>query len=195
MDNQLLIRGTSSSSSTLGKQIGRTFCFDDLDMDNPPNRRSHHQVHVRLVQNNSGIALLPKRLVIFEAGTNRTKVDGYANDQDDGASVVAVDEWLPSTGVPNGEYFYVVCKGPAMLTTSPAANGENVITEDDIMSALTGAASTVSTTSGRVISTVTTGATGPLAGNILGAFGRAMSAKTTANSDADVLVFMSNRWD
>lgn len=193
-DNQLLPRGQSDASSILGRQAGREFCFDDYDYDSMPNRRSHHQVRCRLVKNSSGITLEPKRLVTFKDGTNRTEVDGYATTTAaDGKSVVVVDEWL-TDGVPNGEYFWVAIEGPSLVLTDIAGGANNLIPEDTILVALT-AATSQATTAGRVKPQATTAAPDVLIKEVNGAFARAMSAKTTANTAADILAFLSNRWD
>jgi hypothetical protein len=169
--------------------------FEDIDYTNPPKRRSNRRVLCRLVRNVSGVAIKGKRLVLFKAATGGKNVDGYAAT--DRVYSVPADEFLPSGGAANSDLFWIVLKGPAIVTTSPAANAENVITEGDIMVALTAAASTHSTTAGRVVSATWTGAnsTGAvLANNILNCIGRALSAATTANSDSDLLVDVSIRF-
>lgn len=186
--------GEHDSASRLGGLVGKEWIVDDLDYANPPNRRSEHKRTLRLVKNSSGVALLPKYGVIFKAGTNRTEVDGYSHTTAaDGKSVVLVDEFLPATGVPNGSYFYVVTHGPAMALM-PASQTADV-TEEDVLVALTAAASTVSTTAGRVTPQSLAGATTPLGNQINGAFARALSAKSSSSTNADLLVFMANRWE
>lgn len=191
----LLPRGQSESAG-FANQVGSVKCFEDLDHSLAvPTHRTHHQVECRLVKNSSGIALLPKRLVTFKAGTNRTEVDGYATTTAaDGKSVVVVDEWLPAAGVPANSYFWVVIEGPTEVLTDLAGGANNLIPEDTVLVALT-AATSQATTAGRVAPQDLTGATAPLGNQIQGAFGRAMSAKTTANTNADLLAYVSNRWD
>lgn len=181
--------------ANVGDYAGHTYVVDDRDPDSLQKRRSEHQVHLRLVKNSSGIALLPKRLVVFKSGTNRTEVDGYATTTAaGGAGVAVVDEFLPAAGVPNGEYFFVVTKGPTECLTDLAGGANNLLPEDTILVALT-AATSQATTAGRVAPQDLTGATAVLGNQIQGAFGRAMSAKTTANTNADLLVYVSSRWD
>lgn len=193
LDNQLLRRGQSDDSSILGRQAGRKFYFDDYDYDNLPQRRSHHLVCCRLVKNSSGINLEPGRLVTFKSGTNRTEVDGYADETAEHSAVV-VDEWLPSDGVPDGEYFYVAIHGPSEVLTSLAGGSNTNFSDDTVLVALT-AASSGATSAGRIAPQDLTGATAPLANQVQGAIGRAMSGNTTAQTNRSVLAFLSNRWD
>lgn len=197
MPNSGLIgRGVSDASTVLGKQVGIERCFEDYEYSdaNRLDRRTHHTVTCRLVRNTSGIALLPKRLVKYKAGTNRTEVDGYVTTTaNDGDTCAVVDEWLPSAGVPNNEYFWVVVCGPTLVLTSLAGDAENVISETGVLVGLT-AATSQATTAGRVIAQDLTGATDVLGNQLNGGFARALSAKTTDNTNNDLLVYLSNRW-
>lgn len=185
--------GRGEHSAGLSGFAGIEKSFEDLT-GTPKNYRAGyaHRTRCRLVKNSSGIALLPKRLVSFKAGTNRTEVDGYARtDAQNG--VVPVDEHLDSNGVPNGEYFWVVMDGPALCTMPASQVGD--ISEDGVLVALTAAASTVSTTAGRVAGQSLAGATAVLGGQIQGALGRALSAVSSSSTNADILVYMKSRWD
>jgi hypothetical protein len=194
MQNPLFGRGAYDSASVNSQSAGCEREFEDLDYDDVKRgRRTNHIVRCRWVKNSSGIALLPGYLVVFKAGTNRTEVDGYARLT--AADAVVADEWLPAAGVPNGSYFWVVVHGPTVCITDPAAGANNLLPEDTVLVALTAAASTVSTTAGRIAPQDLTGATAVLGGQIQNALGRAMSAKTTANSNAEILMFFSKRWD
>lgn len=143
-----------------------------------------------IVRNVSGIALLPKRLVSLQKGGTDGRyligrVDGYTTT--DGQEGFPVDEYLPAAGVPNGDLFYVVVAGPATVTTDLAGAGNDVINVGDIVTALT-AVTSQATTAGRVKPQVLTGATSPLALEIMNALGRSLSAVTTANTGADLLI-------
>lgn len=192
--------GRGQTQTNLASYVGREYEFEDLTYSSsPPTERSKHRVTVRVVKNSSGIALLPKRLVTFKSATYDTEVDGYAAA--DATDAVMVDEWVSSSGVANADYFYVVVKGPTLGTTDPAAGALNVINVGDALVALTAAASTHSTTSGRVVPQTLSGHTAANATTqaadakqILNSLARALSAKTTANSNADILIFMSRRW-
>lgn len=194
-NNQLLPRGQSETYG-YANQVGREWCFEDLNYSSKVTvHRTEHKVRCRLVKNSSGFALLPGRLALFKAGTNRTEVAGYATTTAaDGKSVVVVDEWLPAAGVADGDYFWVVVEGPSEVLTDLAGGANNLIPEDTVLVALT-AATSGATTAGRVAPQSLTGATAVLGNQINGAFGRAMSAKTTAETNESLLAFISNRWD
>lgn len=171
---------------------GKEYTFEDNSPSNSfPSRGLGLPVVCRVVRNVSGIAILPRRLVTLSAaGFLGMRCDGYADVTAEGP-VFPVDEYLPAAGVPNNDLFYVVVKGPALVKTSLAGNAENVIAVGDGMVALTGATSGA-TTSGRMNRQDLTGATVPLASQIQNRFGRAMSARTTANTDSDTLVLVGS---
>lgn len=157
--------------------------------------RSGGEVTCILVKNSSGISLLPKMAVTWKSGKRGLEVDGYADFSPDRAIAGLVDEFLPSTGVADKDYFWLVVKGPALALTGLVGDETNVISVDDWLINLTGASSVVSTTSGRVgpailpTAGLTTNITFAQSNNIY-KFARAMSAKTTANTNADLLVFV-----
>ena len=192
-------RGETFGTTTDGEGLewlGREFEFEDNYYDsNKPGKRTQHTVTCRVVQNDSAGALLPGYLVTFQAGSNNSIVDGKTTTT--GANGVVVDEWLPAAGVAQYDLFYVVIRGPSSVYTSLAGDGENVIDEDDILIALTGATSGA-TTSGRVIQQVLTAKTTELDTDLAlqfnGAFARALSAKTTTQTNNTILAYISNRW-
>jgi len=149
---------------------------------------SQKKICARLVRNVSGIALLPGYTVTWRDadGIRNKEVDGYARTT---AAEVAgiVDPFLPSSGVRDDDVFWLIVAGPVLAKTSLAGNAENVISRGDIMYALT-AATSQATTAGRVISYAATTGTTTALSQILNRIGRAMSAKTTDNTNADVLV-------
>ena len=163
-----------------------------VDDENPPTatdstvtRRSGRQVVLRLVKNISGITLAPKRLVTWAAGFRGRRVDGYCTA--DYAECAGVVDDHYTNGIPDDDLGYIVVSGPVLILTSLAANAENVISEGDVLVALT-AATSQATTSGRFVSAGLTSSV-TVAQNVeRGKIGRAMSAKTTANTNADCLV-------
>lgn len=184
-------------SQDLSHKLGEEYLFPDIDMTTSSSgvrsKRSTVFNVVRLVKNSSGIALLPKRVVKFKAGTNGTEVDGYVRTpQDRGAGVV--DEWLPAAGVPDGAYFYILREGTGLGLTSLEAADTTAIAQGDTLVGQT-AATSQATTAGRLTPPVYTAAT---TGNVpasvqtgLAVFGVAQSAKTSGNTNSDVLA----SWD
>lgn len=176
---------------------GQEKVFEDIDYSAGPftrTLRSGRKVRCRCVRNNSGIALLPKRLVTMEAtaGDWGKRVDGYADVNAERA--YPVDEFLVSTGVPVDDLFWIVVEGPAMCSTALEANGDNVIAVGDRLTSQT-AATSGATTAGRVkkqaaLSAATSGVVDFTTIFAEGTqyVGSALSAKTTANTAADILV-------
>ena len=184
---------TSDYGSSVGFE-GRVARFADVIASTSGGvntRRSDNEVKCRLVRNVSGIALLPKRAVKYKSGFRYKRVDGYCNATAEECAGI-VDEHLPAAGVRNGDLFWIVVGGPTLVLTSLAGDAENVITEGNVLYALT-AATSQATTAGRVIAwngtfsaaQTTDGTGGKITMNHIG---RAMSAKTTANTNADLLV-------
>jgi len=164
--------------------------FDDVTPSTTPGvktKRSNRQVLCQLVRNVSGTTLYSKRLVKWKTGYEGKQVDGYTClDHESAAGVV--DEHLPATGVPNYDLFWIAKQGPTLILTSNEGDAQNVWAAGQPFTALTAATSQGSTTAGRpqpfaATSTVTSIMT--IAFNRLG---RAMSAKTTANTSADLLI-------
>jgi hypothetical protein len=172
---------------------GKEYVFEDTAPSNMfTSRGLGFPVHVRVVRNASGGALLPKRLVKLDAaGYYGRRASGYANVTAEGP-VYPVDEFLPAAGVPDKDLFYVVISGPALVKTSLAGNAENFFAVGDRLVALT-AATSGATTAGRVAPASLTGATQVLADAVGNYIGRALSAATTANTNSDVLVLVGQR--
>lgn len=190
---------TPDTANLKGVELeGQVKVFEDINWGDRgiKSYRSARPVVCRLVRNMSGITLLPKRLVQLDPANNYNRVTGYAATL--ASYAVPVDEFLPATGVPNGDLFWVVVAGPATILTPVAGatfdNGN--INKGDIVNAATAAAST---------GTGTTGVAGRITGVSIGAFttaaqfqllrdvaanmvGRALSARTTGETNADLLV-------
>jgi hypothetical protein len=144
-------------------------------------------VKVRIVRNSAAAALLPKRVAQLDAaaGTVGRKATGYTTTS--AAQGYVIDELLPAAGVAVGDLFYVVVEGPTVAKTDLAGADNNVIAAGTFLHALT-AATSGATTAGRVYVAAFTGATAVLAGQVQGVIGRALSARTTANTNADLLI-------
>lgn len=187
------------STADLSHLLGREYQFEDVDYTvsssniGAKKNRSGKMVTCRLVRNDAGFALEPKRLVIFSTAVEEFNavVDGYARTG--AVRSFPVDEFIPSAGVPDGAYFYIVVKGPAMILTPIAGaefNGD--ISIGTRIVALT-AATSGATTAGRGAVMNITGSSQAtdytfLMDNVIGRIGHALSAKTTGNTNADLLV-------
>ena len=194
--------GDTITSTNLGgvTEEGKEYFFVDYDMSTSPpyKTRTDRIVKCRLVRNASGIALLPKRLVRYQktAGNYKKRVDGYcAITAEDWAGVV--DEWLTSAGVPNNDLFYIAISGPTNVLM-PLAEAEftGAVAIGDALVALT-AATSQATTAGRVAEQDFSGSnvTGSaLANQVMNMIGRALTARTTANTNTDMLVDLHYRF-
>lgn len=147
--------------------------------------RSGRMKLCRLVRNGSGIALTPGRAVSWASGYRGTRVGGYCTTTAAECAGI-VDDRLPAAGVASNDLFWIVRKGPALCKTDLAGGANNVIAAGDVVVALT-AATSQATTAGRVYSAATAVTTNNDT-ITLNRIGRAMSAKTTANTNADVLI-------
>jgi hypothetical protein len=84
--------------------------------------KSNRTVECIAVKNTSGSALLPGAVAKFKDSAILSEVDGLAVAATTLMGVV--DEYLPAAGVPNGEVFWLVVRGPSTVTktaTSVAA--------------------------------------------------------------------------
>jgi hypothetical protein len=165
-------------SGTYGDNwVGSVKEFTDVNPITGSVRSNRRKVCIA-VRNSSTVALAPKRVVAFKAGSF-TVVDGYANTAN-GEVVGVVDEYLPASGVAVNDVFWVTVDGPTEVAV--AVSGTDVAVGDRL-TVITAAAST-STTAGRVTpatmsaaSNVTVDYTAPL-----GVIARACSAGATTGS-------------
>lgn len=164
--------------------VGKEWVFEDV---NPNTRavRSNKSVKCRAVRNVSGIALLPRRLSVFQHVSDGEgfEVDGYT------ATVAArgylIDEYLPAAGVAANDICWIVVEGPAEGITDLAT--ADTIAVGDKLVALT-AATSQATTAGRVDLFDATGATLPLANQIMHYIGHALSAITSGQTNSAILI-------
>jgi hypothetical protein len=179
---------STGSTADLTQYEGKEWWFEDVDPVNKTTRTNQF-VKCRVVRNTGTFALRPKRVARFSLAPNAngsfgSQIDGYA-------AVTAercypVDEYLPSGGVGVNDLCWIVTEGPALCLTDLAALGSVIDIGDKVVSQT--AATSGATTAGRVVEQVLTGATSPLAVQIMHYIGHAMTARTTNNTDADILV-------
>jgi hypothetical protein len=187
--------GTIDANNLGGLQMeGAIWEFEDVDYSSASvgakKTRTNRRVKCMVARNVSGINLLPKRLVNLQtSGTDGRfycgRVDGYASVG--GQRAYPIDEFLPTAGVPNNDLFWVVVEGPAMTITDLAGGASNFISVGSFVDALT-AVTSQATTAGRVHPVDFSGTAATF---ILEAFGRvgvALSAVTTGNTNANLLV-------
>lgn len=148
----------------------------------PATIRSGRFKKCLLVRNSSGGALLPKRLVTWEAAFRGRRVDAYADVTAEEVAGV-VDDRLPAAGVADDDLFWLIIGGPALVKTSNAG-ATAVIAEGNVLVSLT--AGTVAD-AGR-LGVANTASTANADSVVINRIGRAMSAATTANTNSDVLV-------
>jgi hypothetical protein len=178
----------SVASTDFENIVGREYKVEDIDPASTTvtglKARSGRHVTLLAVRNVSGFALLPKRTVKFKAGSYGREVDGYVTATAEKRAGV-VDEFLPAAGVANNDVFFIVVEGPTLVLTDLAGGANNLLPADTVLVALT-AASSGATTAGRVAPQDLTGATAVLGNQVENRIGRALSAATTANTNADL---------
>ena len=93
---------------------------------NPTTQKLNSNVTVECVavKNMTGVALAAKTLVQFDEDAIMTIVDAGATTSSHRVGVV--DEYIPSGGVPAGEVFWVVVKGPTTVLKLTHATDEAI---------------------------------------------------------------------
>lgn len=174
---------------------GRLRNFDNTDSATGVNaaqsKHTGRQVVARFVRNVSGITLEAKRIVKYATGHIGKRIDGYGTVNDERCAGVVDDHY--ATGILNNDLGWIIVQGPCLVKTDLASGANNVISQGDVMLALT-AATSQATTAGRmyawagtfnVTSDVTTGRIANVAMNRIG---QALTARTTANTNTDTLI-------
>jgi hypothetical protein len=186
--------GETIDANNLGGENleGMEWVFEDVN-PNTGRQRTESPVRCRVVRNVSGVALLPGLLGNFQdtAGVWGRRINGYAITT--AAEGVPIDEYLPAAGVPNNDLFWVVIEGPAVIRTTTLATAACLIPVGDWVVASTAAASTFSTTAGRVEVQSLAGATAVLADQVLNRIGRAITGRTTAETNTNTLYYVG-KW-
>lgn len=190
---------TVDTSQDLSNFLGFTKVFEDYKWDDrgiKSNRLGGRQVVCRLVKNASGITLYGKRLAQLDPA-NPNQVLGYANTT--GGECYPIDEFLPATGVPSGDLFWIVIKGPAVVLTPMTGAGfaTTSIAAGDALGSLTTAGASTQTgttaTAGRVAgfavaAATTAGQFTDLLNFAINWVGKAISARTSGETNADLLI-------
>jgi len=190
------LKGTDDDGNLInGHWLGQCFKIPANQFPSAPTtnlaRQTGKPLCVVVLRNESGIALLPKRVARLKRSAGfslQEAVDGYADSLAE-KEIVIIDEYLDSSGVADDDIFLGVYNGPVTCVTgNTGASFNGDIAVGDQLVAGT-AATTQGTASGR-ISNVTMTATGASAAfnQAANLVGRAMSARTTGETGADILV-------
>lgn len=147
--------------------------------------RSNRRKVCIAVRNTSGVALLPKRVVRLTSSARgpATVADGYAAVANEALCGV-VDEFLPASGVAANDVFWVTVDGPTEVAV--ALSGSDVAVRDRL--SVGTAASSISTTAGRVTVSPLSASTAGANDNGIGVIGFASSSGTTTGSFVLALV-------
>lgn len=169
--------GVTSTSQGTG-WVGAVKQFPDV---NPSTgvRRTNRVKTCIAVRNTSGVALLPKRVVSFAAGS-LSAVDGYTRDTGLPAGGI-VDEHLPADGVANNDVFWLTIQGPTEVKVGVGLQAA----VDTTLVSLTAAASTASTTAGQAQTAANTFLPVNYIGRALG------PAVTSSNSGSPILAVVN----
>lgn len=192
--------GTTVASADYGgvEYEGTVRTFKDLAPRsgfNPRTPRSGGDVVCRLVRNVSSVKLLPKRAVVWATGYRNKRIAGYAIDNTTPDEVAGItDEHWPSSGIPDGELFWLTVKGPTLWETNSTADENNKFSEGDWLIGGTASGSTANATTagagdhGCMSPANLNQATTPQGKTLLRRVAVALSANTTNQTGRDVLV-------
>lgn len=190
--------GTDSQANLINDDIlGQIWQFPTFNATSRQRGQKNRPGGGRMItavalRNNSGLTLLGKRFALIEltAGYLGVKnINGYAvvNPK---RNIVLIDSWLSSSGVADKDIFWGIIAGPAIVLTPMA--GADQVGDIAVGSPLVNSTGTTSgvTTSGRVaLASIAnaTDATGAF-NQSLAMLGRALSARTTGETNSDLLV-------
>lgn len=194
------LTGTDSDGNLInGHWLGQEFVFPASasaagQLRGQKGRLTGRTIRARLVRNVAGFAVLGKRVVKFvESGgySDFETIDGYCAVKAD-AHLAFSDPNLPSAGCADDDIMWVIIEGPTTVLSPFEAGGfDKAIAAGDPLVGATG-----STTGTSGVGRVSVG--GVLAGGSLAAtdafnharnnLGRALSARTTGETNAEILV-------
>lgn len=189
-ENLPWFRGDTYGAGAITPNTGGANLLGKLYFQEDPYYNTGMYIRLRVCRNDSGIALLPGRAVVFNktAGLGWYSVGGYCTAP--GALTGIVDEKLPPGGVAAGDLFYVVVGGPVLATLPP---GGATVAVGDYLWAATGAASTAGTDSGRLADAqaLLTGLT-VTGEQLLQVFGNAMSSAASTGATTTTTYMLVN---
>lgn len=137
--------------ASIVQALGREWDFQDINLldttfpaNGPKPIRSGHDVTVRLMKNNSGVILPPKRIIYYDRD-NPGLASGLAAVAQLGVYKGIVDEYVPAAGVPVGAYFWMVTEGRSLCVTSAAVSDVSITSGMNIAPATGGFANGTAT--------------------------------------------------
>lgn len=123
--------GAAAVPATIAQALGREWDFQDINLLDTSTiagakpLRSGHDVTCRLMKNNSGVVLPPKRIIYYDRD-NPGLASGLAAIAQLGAPIGVVDEYIPAAGVPVNGIFWMVVKGRSLCVTSAAVSAVSI---------------------------------------------------------------------
>jgi hypothetical protein len=188
-------RGTTHAPANNTLVLGTpvyTADFSTITSNSTATLRSAMVVVGMIVKNSGAAVLYPKHLCIWKTGCTGTEVNGRICTTA-GQAAGFVDEHVVSTGVPVSDNFLLIVNGPCLGVTDLAGGANNLIPAESELYGLTAATSNA-TTSGRVYPldgtfTATQTTDGTAAKVALNRVGRAISAKTTGQTNGDIYLY------
>jgi hypothetical protein len=196
-----LLSGTDPNSSTTlinSDKLGQVYFFPAQNLDTgqtrgPKTRVTGQGITAVLLRNTSGAALYAKRLALLGEGYDSThacyghqQATGFCRVNDQRA--VIVDPWLPSTGVPDNDIFWGILKGRCLVKTTYATMVA-IAAGDPLFAGTINSTSGNSTGGGVAKAELANATDATLALAIpLHIIGWAITAKTTDNTNADILI-------
>lgn len=162
--------------------VGQDYEFPD---DRYGTKRT---VRCRLVKNTSGVTVLPGTLVLLN--TLMTECIGVVNHEYLEGPQAPVDDHLGPNGVPTGDWFYIVTRGPNVGKNQIAEHNDNIIDAGERIRATTvDAATTAAVTVGRIQAVEVTSSVTVAQNELRSVLGRAVTAAATSGvTDTDLLV-------
>jgi hypothetical protein len=199
MELGLTLKGEDADGNLInGDKLGMRYVFPASrltgNIRGSKARFTGRSITAMLVRNESGFAMLGKRVAkLKESGGygDFEAIDGYCAVKAD-AHCVFTDPFLPAAGCADDDIMWVILEGPTTVLTPFEAGGwDKAIVAGDPLVGATG-----STTGTSGVGRVSAG--GVLAGGSLAAteafnharnnLGRALSARTTGETNAELLV-------
>lgn len=193
------LKGKDSDGNLINSHwLGKEFVYQPRNKDavGVKGNLTGRQLRIVALRNTLGAALLGKRAVLMSTAGGYTSVEdvtGYGATHG-AARVVAVDPYLDSNGCADDDIFWGIVDGvTTMLTSTVGADFKGDIAVGSPLVCGTGT-TTGSTSEGRVSNVTlpgTTGATTALQ-QALNVIGTALSARTTGETNSDILVHVKS---